>query len=722
MMLLRVALPVGVARNFDYLPLPGAPLPACGTRVRVPFGRQRRVGVVVEHIAGEAPDPARYKSIEATLDATPLLPPELLELCRWCARYYAHPLGQVIATALPAPLRGEAPAQFEPPAVYVVTDTGRAQLDTLPARHVVQRALLEHLCANPATRAELPDTARGALATAMDRGWVAETRGAASTQFTPGVGGPSLTAEQAQAWTALAALPDGFSATLLDGVTGSGKTELYLRMAERALAQHRQVLVLAPEIGLTPQLVARFTARFGPRVRAYHSGMGEAARLQTWLAARDGHVDLVVGTRSAVFVPLARPGLIVIDEEHDTSYKQQDGLRYSARDLAVLRAHRNNCPILLGSATPSLESLHNAAAGRYGDLHLAQRVNTRAAPAITLLDIRHETLDAGLSAPLLAAAHRHLDAGGQVLFFINRRGYAPVLMCHECGWMAPCPHCDATLTLHRRTRRLVCHHCGYQQAPPGTCPGCGHFPLAPVGQGTERIEDALRRHFPGLRVERVDSDRTRSASALERLFDAVRDGSIRVLVGTQILAKGHDFAGLTLAGLVDVDGALFGTDFRALEHMAQLVTQVAGRVGRGTAPGEVILQTHQPLHPQLLQLVHDGYAAMARTMLEERRAHALPPFTHLVLLRAEAPDAGTALEFLQRAATALGNANGIDLLGPIPAVMERRAGRHRAQLLIRGPSRTALHSFLAAGMEKISALRAPRTLRWSVDVDPADLY
>ncbi|MDN5873425.1 MAG: primosomal protein N' [Sinobacteraceae bacterium] len=533
---------------------------------------------------------------------------------------------------------------------------------------------------------------------------------------------PTLTDAQATALTALETQTEGYAPLLLDGITGSGKTELYLRMAEHAVKAGRQVLALAPEIGLTPQLVERFAARFGSRVACYHSGMGEAARAQTWLGARAGHVDIIVGTRSAIFVPLARPGLIIVDEEHDSSYKQQDGLRYSARDLAVLRAHRHGIPVILGSATPSLESLHNVSCERYRHVRLSQRVNARPPPRIGLLDIRNLPLESGLSAPLLAATRRHLDAGGQALFFINRRGFSPVLVCHQCGWTAPCPDCDARLTFHRRAGRLVCHHCGHMEALPSACPSCGHAPLAPVGQGTERIEDALRRQFPGERVERIDSDRTRSASALEKLFAEVRSGAIRILVGTQILAKGHDFPGLTLAGLIDVDGALYGTDFRALEHMTQLVTQVAGRVGRGSQAGEVILQTHVPEHPQLQKLVRASYAATAQALLAERRDAGLPPFASLALVRAEAPENSTALKFLHQAREALGAGAGVDLLGPVPAVMERRAGRYRAQLLIRSDSRAGLQGCLARGMPRLRQLKTPGKLRWSLDVDPADLF
>jgi len=726
-----VALPVPLRQCFDYLcpePLTDGLRP--GIRVRVPFGRRRLVGVVVgmpvTHVEGAHNGGYHYKPLDAVLDTEPLLPATLLALCRWCAGYYHHALGEVIAAALPAPLRAGGAATLPVVEAFHLTAAGRSALPNLPARATALRALLTLLEEAPATRGRLSESAlTDTLARARARGWV-ETRPLETTVASPvpaTPAGPEPTPAQAQALTELEAAPAGFSATLLEGVTGSGKTELYLRLAEHAVAAGRQVLTLAPEIGLTPQLAARFAHRFGARVACYHSGMGEAERARSWLRARAGEVDVVVGTRSAIFMPLARPGLIIVDEEHDTSYKQQDGLRYSARDLAVLRARKEAVPVVLGSATPSLESLHNAASGRYRHVRLTARISTTPAPRLTLLDVRNLPLNHGLSEPLLQATGRHLESGDQVLLFINRRGFAPVLLCHQCGWIAPCPACNARLTLHRRRGRLLCHHCGHVEPVPAECPGCGQSPLTPVGQGTERIEEALRRRFPGERVERIDSDRTHSASALTRLFEEVRSGAVRILVGTQILAKGHDFAGLTLAGLVDVDQALYGSDFRALERMGQLVTQVAGRVGRADRPGEVILQTHASQHPQLRRLVNDGYTALAQNLLAERRAHGLPPFAHLALMRAESPQDGAALNFLQRAHDQL-NADGgeVELLGPVPAPMERRAGRHRAQLLLKSAHRGALQQRLQQVLPQVEALRTARSLRWSLDVDPADLF
>jgi primosomal protein N' (replication factor Y) len=562
----------------------------------------------------------------------------------------------------------------------------------------------------------------GSLRRALDRGWIEHRQQLPSALPPPQAREPPpvLTAEQSVALTRLQAQSSG--TTLLEGVTGSGKTELYLRLAAEVLAVGRQVLVLTPEIGLTPQLAQRFAARFGDGVASFHSGLSETERARVWLGARDGRVQVIVGTRSAVLVPLLRPGLVIVDEEHDGSYKQQDGFRYSARDLAVLRAQRLGIPAVLGTATPSLETRQNAVDGRYQRVVLAQRISAQAPPRIGVVDIRHRPLEHGLSSVLIDAIERHLGAGGQALVFLNRRGYAPVLLCRDCGWVAPCPDCDARLVLHRGRNRLACHHCGRIEPVPRQCPDCGGWDLAPIGVGTERIEDALRLRFPGHRVERFDSDRLRKAGELRRLLDDVQRGAVDVLIGTQVLAKGHDFPQLSLAALVDVDQALYGSDFRALERMGQLVTQVAGRAGRRDQPGEVLLQSHQPEHLLLRTLLEQGYGAFADALLTERRQFGLPPFGYLALLRAEAPSESAAMRYLKGIGAILPTVDGVEVLGPAAATMARRAGHYRAQLLLKSGSRAALQRLLASAMPAIEALPASRRVRWSIDVDPGDLF
>ena len=717
--LATVALPVPLYRAFDYR-VPPAVVLAPGARVRVPFGAGEQLGVVIA--LRPMPEPAEYdyRPLLEVFDAEPLIPEALFALCRWVADYYQQPLGEVFAAALPGPLRRGQQLRARPEAALALTDAGRAALAGLSPRAQRQRALLEWLSAGPQLRGQWTREQRGAAASlrqAIERGWVAETREAA---VAPLLEGPALLPEQAQVLAQWRERASGFGTSLLQGVTGSGKTEIYLRATAETLTAQRSVLVLVPEIGLTPQLLARFRTRFGAMVAGFHSGLTEAERGAIWMRARDGQVRVLVGTRSAVFVPLRSLGLVVVDEEHDSSFKQQEGLRYSARETAIIRARAAGAQVLLGSATPSLESLHNAAARRYRHLRLTARANATVAPPIRPIDLRGRGLQHGLSQPLIDAVGRHVAEGGQALLFINRRGYAPALLCHECGWVADCRHCAARLTLHLSPRILVCHHCGARQAPPQRCAGCNSNHLMPVGQGTERVEEILRGLFPQVRTERFDSDRLRNSRELTRLLDDVHSGAVQILVGTQMLAKGHDFAELSLVGVVNADQALFSGDFRAMERLGQLLTQVAGRAGRARRKGEVLLQTHEPEHPMLRILIEQGYDAFARAQLEERRRFGLPPWAHLALLRAEAPDADTALAFLEDARAQLPE-GGPEAMGPVPAPMERRAGRYRAQLLLRSTRRASLQGALRAWVPGLAALPSARRVRWSIDVDPIDL-
>ncbi|MGQ0502567.1 MAG: replication restart helicase PriA [Panacagrimonas sp.] len=653
----KVAVPAPFAHALDYLAGTLPILPGC--RVLVPLGSRVVTGIALTSPEAVADDSLKCRPVSACLDSEPFLPPAILELCVWASGYYHFPLGQVFAAAIPAILRAKRAARKGPaPSVD-------------PA---------------PASRAP-----------------------------------PVLTEEQQAAIDGLDHPEAGFKVSLIDGVTGSGKTEIYLQRTARALDRGGQVLVLVPEIGLTPQLEERFRARFGPIVGGYHSGLREAARRDNWLLAAAGQSRVLIGTRSAVFVPMPDLSLIVIDEEHDASFKQQEGFRYSARDVAIRRAQKAGIPVILGSATPSLESLSNASLGRYHSVRLNARVHSPAPPQPRLIDCRGQTLQDGLTPALLDACRRHLDMGGQILLFINRRGYAPALLCHDCGWVASCPHCDARMTLHRSRRRLSCHHCASETSVPLRCAQCSGTALIPVGQGTERLEQAMREHFPEVRTECFDSDRMAKAGEWQRLLADVRSGAIRILVGTQMLAKGHDFSGLSLVGVADADHALFSADFRAVERLGQLLTQVSGRAGRGTAQGEVLIQTHQPDHPHLQQWLRGGYPALASALLDERRQTALPPFRYLALIRADAIEPGAALDFLRTISRSI-PADDLDVMGPSPAPMERRANRHRAQLLLRSSSRARLQAVLASLIPRLDSNPGNRRLRWSVDVDPVDLY
>jgi primosomal protein N' (replication factor Y) len=562
-----------------------------------------------------------------------------------------------------------------------------------------------------------------ALKTLARRGWLESVeRPEAAPAAGEGRPGPALTADQSRAVEAIGGALGGFSAWLLHGVTGSGKTEVYLRLIARVLDSGRGALVLVPEIALTPQLVARFRERLPVPVVALHSSLADGARAAAWRAAAAGRAPVVIGTRSAIFTPMPAPGLIVVDEEHDASYKQQEGFRYSARDLAVARAQRAGVPVVLGSATPSLESLANVAGGRYTKLSLPERTGRAGKPRVAVIDLRVHAARDGLSPPAVAAIERHLAADGQVLVFLNRRGYAPTMFCPGCGWIAPCSACDARLTVHLRRARLLCHHCGADEDMPFACPRCGSE-LAPVGEGTERVETTLRQIFPAATLVRIDRDVIRRRGDMEEALASVADGRARILLGTQMLTKGHDFPDVTLVVVLAADQGLFGADFRASERLAQQVVQVAGRAGRGDRAGEVLIQTSHPEHPLLQCLIKEGYEGFAAGALDERRAAGWPPYSHLALMRADAPARADVHAFLQAALAAAParRGPGLRLFGPAPASMEKRAGRHRAQLLVESPGRTSLQKFLAAWLPAVVELRAPRALRWSVDVDPIEV-
>ena len=723
---LHVAVPSPVRRLFDYLP-PAGDDPAWmapGMRVRVPFGRQRLTGVIVAADTSSDLPAAKLRRAEAVLDGRPLLTGDILALLHRAADYYHHPPGEVFAAALPVRLRDGHPARpGGPPRWWLTAEGAAVDPSGLDGRAPVQGALLRHLANGSAGPDELSAAHarwRDSLRRLEERGWVEQGRDSCLEPAGEATGGPEAGPHQAAAITAITGALGGFTPFLLEGVTGSGKTEVYLQAIEATLAAGRQALVLVPEIGLTPQALARFR-RLGVPLAVLHSGMSDGQRACAWLAARHGEARVVIGTRSAIFTPLPEPGLIIVDEEHDPSYKQQEGFRYSGRDLALLRGQLAGVPVVLGSATPSLESLHQANEGRYQRLELPERAAGAVAPGVELRDLRGRTLDEGLGQPMIQAVERELATGGQVLLFLNRRGYAPTLLCHDCGFVAHCERCDAHLTFHQGRGRLRCHHCGADQAVPPTCPACGSLDVRAIGLGTERIERALERLFPETGVARIDRDSTRARGRMEELLEQAHSGEARILLGTQMLAKGHHFPEVTLVGILDADQGLYSADFRAAERLAQLVTQVAGRAGRAERPGRVLIQTHHPDHPLLQRLAEEGYAACAAEALAERRLAALPPFSHLALLRAEAPKAEAPNAFLAAAARAAGDPANVLVLGPVPAPMERRAGRYRAQLLLQADRRSDLHRLLAGWLPEVEALPEARRTRWSLDVDPVDL-
>ena len=726
--IVRVAVPGPLHTAFDYRWPRGASAPDAGIRVRIPFGRRQLVGVVVEtDVTSELPA-GKLRTVTDVLDTEPVFPDELRGLVRWAADYYHHPLGDALATALPALLRQGRPAVPSSEKTWRATAEGLdADADALARRAPRQAALLARLQRERRlTAAHFPDWQgdwRGGLDRLAERG-LAEAVQAPADPLAQGRGDanpPTLNDDQRAAAEHLQACA-AFEAVLVDGVTGSGKTAVYLEAIESVTRSGRQALVIVPEIGLTPQLVERFAARLPCAIAVLHSGLSDGERLGAWIAARDGRADVIIGTRSAIFTPLARPGLIVVDEEHDGSLKQQDGFRYSARDLAVARGSRLGIPVALGSATPSLETLYNADRGRYRRFHLPNRATGAPMPRFRLLDLRGQPLRDGLSSGLVEHVREHLGHGGQALLFLNRRGYAPTLLCHECGWVAECDRCDARLTFHRHSRRMHCHHCDADRPVPTACPECASPDLRPLGLGTERVESALEAAFPDTGVVRVDRDSTRRKGEFDRRLDAARRGEARILLGTQMLAKGHHLPAVTLVGIIDADQGLFGADFRAPERLAQLVVQVAGRAGRAERPGEVVIQTHHPEHPLLQVLIREGYGQFAREALAERELAALPPFSSMALLRAEAVGVEAPARFLRAAAELAGElgVEDVECLGPMPAPMERRAGRVRAQLLLQSASRASLHRLLTPWVPRLAGLPAARRVRWSLDVDPVD--
>ncbi|MDT8448737.1 MAG: primosomal protein N' [Wenzhouxiangellaceae bacterium] len=717
----RVAVPAPVYRLFDYLPPPGSALPARGARVLVPFGRRRLVGVVVGHGAGARAGPAsgsgvdqsRLRPIEQVLDDA-LVPSELLELLEWTTRYYAAPPGERVTHALPAPLRRNRPIPAIPPDWIELTDTGRtAALERAP-RQAEARALLAE---GPARRTDLRTAGIGSevLRTMHERGLIAPCRPPAP----PAAPGPDLNPDQRAALAAMLRARHRFEVLLLAGVTGSGKTEVYLQAARHAVRRGRQVLVLLPEIGLTPQFVRRIENRLGRRAWIYHSGLSGGERVATWTAARSGEAELLVGTRSAVFLPLARPGLIVVDEEHDGSFKQFDGMRYHARDVAVYRASRLGAPVVLGSATPSLESLHNADAGRYRMLLLPERAGSARLPHWQLVDPRGQAMHGGLSQAIVDRIGATLEAARQVLVYRNRRGFAPVLVCNECGWHADCERCSAHLTWHRGAARLMCHHCGHRRRVPQRCPSCRSPCLESLGAGTERIESVLASLFPDTTVVRIDRDAVRGRDDFENALATAARGEPCVLVGTQMLAKGHHLPGIGLAVMLDVDPLLFSADFRAPERMAQNIVQVAGRAGRGEA-GDFLLQTRYPEHALIRKLAAGDYLESARMLLAERRDAGLPPATRLAMVRAESRDPAHAQAFLRSVRVGLSDPE-IRVAGPVAAILQRRAGYWRFQLWLQADGPQPIARVMPALLARIEALPGASRVRWHVDVDPQEM-
>jgi len=656
--ILKIAVPCPLRQCLDYLPPDDIDISSLepGIRVDVPFGRQHKVGILMGFASYSELPAEKLKKVTAVLDKQPILNEAALKLAQWISQYYHHPVGEVVATCLPKLLR-----------------SGSAPPDNNAIK-------------NPGFTAQLP---------------------------------PQLNDQQLVAVDKISSTTN-FKTFLLEGVTGSGKTEVYLQAIKKVLDAGKQALVLVPEIGLTPQTVLRFQRRFDVCIATLHSKLTDKERLASWSQAKKGVAKIIIGTRSAILTPFAKLGIIIVDEEHDMSFKQQSGLRYAAREVAIMRAKFEDIPVVLGTATPALETLYNAKRERFDHLHLPNRAGKAIKPTYKMIDLRNQHLKDGLSKTLLTAIAEHLDRNNQVLIFLNRRGYASTLLCHACGWVAECPHCDAHLTFHAREQKLLCHHCGTTRPIYPHCLSCKQTELIPLGLGTEKLEDGLKKQFPNHPLIRLDRDTTKSKNAIHKLLAKIQSGHGQIILGTQMLAKGHHFPNVTLVAIVDADSGLFSTDFRATERLGQLIIQVSGRAGRAEKPGEVYIQTHHPDNPMLTILMQKGYSAFATQLLEEREQANLPPYAYFAMLRAEAKTAFLPNQFL-REARKVPLLEPLDLLGPVPALMQRKAGQYRAQLLIQTNNRTVLQNGLPRLLDHIAQLPSARKVRWSLDVDPQEV-
>ncbi len=728
---LRVVIPRPLYQAYDY-DCPDLPLPELGCRVRVPLGPHSLVGIIIER--GFTSDFDKLRPIESVLDSSPLFDDSLLELLQWASVYYHHPIGEVLFAALPKRLRKGLPLLQNFVWHLCCDDIEEAKQQNKRAKR--QLELLEQLAQHSLTEAQLTSLHLGKWRSPMKalaakglvrRELVIPEIKSGSVEH-PNQKLITLSDEQENCMSQLSEwlAAEDFKPTLLHGITGSGKTEIYLRAIKAVLLQGKQALLMIPEIGLTPQLFQRFCDFFPSQtVVALHSGLNDLQRAQNWQSANTGEADVVVGTRSSIFCGFHNLGMIIIDEEHDGSFKQQEGFHYHARDLAVKRASQLNIPIILGSATPALETLLNAQRKRYHYLLLNQRPGTRQRPKTKLIDTRDQTLEAGVSRKLLAEIDHHIRDQNQVMLFLNRRGFAPVLLCSKCGWHATCPACDSEMTFHAARHKVICHHCDYQKTVGASCPSCHHPQLSTQGHGTERVENLLCAHFPDTTVVRIDRDTTSRKGELDKKLSLVRSGEPVILIGTQMLTKGHDFPKLTLVGILDIDQALFSADYRAQEQLAQQIVQVSGRAGRGDKTGLVVLQTSQPEHPMLNQLLAQGYRAVAQQFLTERQAWNYPPFGHQALIRANAPQFEIGLAFLQALKNDLKIAleesqSDIRLMGPMPSPLEKRANRYRYQLLISATRRSSLHCFLDQLISRIRTVKKPKELRYTLDVDPTN--
>ena len=727
--LVEVLVPIPLMEKFSYLPPKSNTPLKQGARVLIPFGRRTLVGVVWGFIQKESSDNRKYKHIQNVLDESPLLDANSIGLAEWSSRYYHYPLGEIISYFFPPSIRKGKEAKFKESKYLELTSKGSFLQSEDLTRAPSQQKLIELL--KEKKEISLKSAQAFGISAAVINGLVAKgyiTR--FSRELSPYkkfenkklLSSRKLNSEQRKAVNAINDAQKKNVTFLLDGITGSGKTEVYLQAIQEIVSQGKQALILIPEIGLAPQAEERFREYFGDRVMSFHSAKNDREKVDAWLGASRGLVDIIIGTRSSVFLPMKNLGIIVVDEEHDLSFKQMDKFRYSARDMALYRAKLEKVPVVLASATPSLETLKNAEEEKYKVLKLSKRATGASLPSFQAVDLRGKELYEGLSKELLEATQSELTQGNQVLIFLNRRGYAPSMICKVCGWISNCERCDALMTVHKNPLKLHCHHCEAQKPYPNKCQSCGSNDFLTYGFGTERIEEFLQNHFPEVKTLRIDSDSTRKKETLNEYFAEIREGKPMILLGTQLLAKGHHFPDVTLVGIIDADSGLFSADFRGSERVAQLMTQVSGRAGRDKKPGRVILQSYCPDHPQIEEIITGSYEKFAKKLLEERKSSKIPPFSFQAKIFAESPKSLVSRDFILN----LVNQPKIDektrknvrVIGPLPSVMEKKSGVYRWELSIFSNNRSNLHKYLDVMQSRLYDPKLSKQVRWSIDVDP----
>ena len=731
--LIDVLVPIPVLEKFSYLPAKGSRvLPKPGSRVLIPFGRRTLVGIVWKISKLDKSDKRKYKHIKEILDDSPLLDTNALKLAEWSSRYYHYPLGEIISYFFPPSLRKGEEAKFRQAKYLELTSRGEfldmKSLEKAPAQKKLITLLQEkHEVSIKSLKAF--GISSVSVKSLIDKGLIRSF----SRELSPykqlddkkSLSPKKLNKEQFLAVSKINAAQDKNTTFLLDGITGSGKTEVYLQAIKEIVCQGKQALILIPEIGLAPQAEERFRDYFGDRVMSFHSAKNDREKLDAWLGAAKGLVDIIIGTRSSVFLPMKKLGIIVVDEEHDLSFKQMDKFRYSARDMALYRAKLEKIPVILASATPSLETLKNAKDVKFETLRLNSRATGASLPNINAIDLRGKELNEGMSNHLLEATESELEKGNQVLIFLNRRGYASSLICKSCGWISNCDRCDALMTVHKKPLKLQCHHCEAQKEFPDACPKCSSKDFLQYGYGTERIEEYLQVRFPKFKTLRIDSDSTRKKESLTGYFDLIKKGEPMILLGTQLLAKGHHFPNVTLVGILDADSGLFSADFRGSERVAQLMTQVSGRAGREEKPGQVIIQSYCPDHPQIEEIINGTYQTFAQRLLEERRASKTPPYSFQVKVYAESPKSIVSRDFIRSLINGISIDNSLSkdlrIVGPLPSLMEKKSGVYRWELNIFSKNRSQLHKYLDLVQSKLYSPSISKQVRWSIDVDPLSL-